>query len=88
MRISKIQNTRQGAQNGQWGLKRGLPLGFWVLPSTSYEKSRRRRGKKIMLFIVATKVFASRLPERRRTGTPHARANYGMKDKIKVYFLQ
>ena len=26
-----------------------------------------------MLFIVATNVFASRLPERRPTGTPHTR---------------
>ena len=34
-------------------------------------------GKKIMMFIVATNVVASRPPERRPTGTPHARANYG-----------
>ena len=30
---------------------------------------------KIMTFIVATNVIANRPPERRRTGTPHARAN-------------
>ena len=32
--------------------------------------------KKIMTFIVATNIVASRLPERRPTGTPHARANW------------
>ena len=32
--------------------------------------------KKIMAFIVATNVDASRPPERRPTGTPHARANF------------
>ena len=31
--------------------------------------------KKIMMFIVATNVVASRPPEHRPTGTPHARAN-------------
>ena len=43
-----------------------------------YEKRSRRRKKnlkKIMMFIVATNDVASRLPERRPTGTPHARAN-------------
>ena len=33
-----------------------------------------KRKKKIMLFLVATNVVASRPPERRPTGTPHARA--------------
>ena len=32
--------------------------------------------KKKMLFIVATNFVASRLPERRPTGTPTARANF------------
>ena len=35
----------------------------------------KKKEKKIMTFIVATKVIASRPPERRPTGTPHARAN-------------
>ena len=34
-------------------------------------------GKKIMTFIVASIVFANQPPERRPTGTPHARANLG-----------
>ena len=34
-----------------------------------------KKRKKIMTFIVATNVIASRPPERRPTGTPHARAN-------------
>ena len=34
--------------------------------------------KKIMLFLVATNVIASRLPEHRPTGTPHARANWSL----------
>ena len=33
-------------------------------------------GKKIMLFLMATNVVASRLPERQPTGTPHACANF------------
>ena len=32
------------------------------------------KKEKIMTFIVATNVIASRPPERRPTGTPHARA--------------
>ena len=36
------------------------------------EKRRKKKKKKIMTFIVATN--ASRPPERRPTGTPHARA--------------
>ena len=38
-------------------------------------KKKRKKKKKIMTFIVATNVNASRPPERRPTGTPHARAN-------------
>ena len=36
-----------------------------------------------MTFIVATNVVASRPPERRPTGTPHARANYYSYSKLK-----
>ena len=38
------------------------------------KKEKRKKKKKIMTFIVATNVIASRPPERRPTGTPHARA--------------
>ena len=40
------------------------------------KKKEKRRKEKIMLFLVATNVVASRPAERRPTGTPHARANY------------
>ena len=39
------------------------------------KKKKKRKEKKIMTFIVATNVIASRPPERRPTGTAHARAN-------------
>ena len=39
-------------------------------------KKKKKKKEKIMTFIVATNVIASRPPERRSTGTPHARANY------------
>ena len=38
-------------------------------------EEKKRKRKKIMKFIVATNVIASRMPERQPTGTPHARAN-------------
>ena len=37
-------------------------------------EKKKEKEKKIMMFIVATNVGASRPPERRPTGTPHARA--------------
>ena len=37
-------------------------------------KREREKKEKIVLFLVATNVVASRPPERRPTGTPHARA--------------
>ena len=43
-----------------------------------------------MLFLVATNVVASRLPERRPTGTPHACANccsWGCTDRIKFVWV-
>ena len=49
----------------------------------------REKMKKIMPFIVATNVVASRPPERRPTGTPHARANLKTSTKtlrLKVEF--
>ena len=39
------------------------------------EKRKEKKKEKIMTFIVATNVVASRQPELRPTGTPHARAN-------------
>ena len=44
-------------------------------PSMRKEKKEKKK-EKIMPFLVATNVVASRPPERRPTGTPHARANY------------
>ena len=40
------------------------------------KEKRKEKKEKIMTFIVATNVVASRPPERRPTGTPHAPANY------------
>ena len=48
----------RGSQNGLLGL----------------EREKRKRKEKIMLFLVATNGVASRPPERRPTGTPHAHA--------------
>ena len=39
------------------------------------KKKEKEKKEKIMTFIVATNVISSRPPERRSTGTPHARAN-------------
>ena len=39
------------------------------------KKEKKEKRKKIMTFIVATNVIASRPAERRPTGAPHARAN-------------
>ena len=39
-------------------------------------EKKEKKKEKIMTFIVATNVIASRPPERRPTGTPHARANH------------
>ena len=41
------------------------------------EKKEKKERKKIMTFIVATNVVASRPPEGRPTGMPHAPANRG-----------
>ena len=40
-----------------------------------------------MKFIVATNVVASRPPERRPTGTPHASANYQLDLDIVGHFI-
>ena len=42
------------------------------------DDGEEKKKEKIMTFIVATNVIASRPPERRPTGTPHARANFGI----------
>ena len=38
------------------------------------KRKRKKKRNKIMTFIVATNVIASRPPERQPTGTPHAHA--------------
>ena len=46
------------------------------------EKKRNKKKKeKILTFIVATNVIASRLPERQPTGMPYARAKKKKKRK-------
>ena len=45
-------------------------------------KKKKKKKEKIMSFLVATNVFASRPPERRPTGRPHARANF-----LRCYFV-
>ena len=88
MRTSKIQNGHHGPQNGWRGLERflGAPVISGSIkffdPSThsmrkvddGEKKEKKGKKKKIMAFIVATNVIASLPPERRPTGTPHARA--------------
>ena len=39
------------------------------------DDGEKKKKEKIMSFLVATNAVASRPPERRPTGTPHARAN-------------
>ena len=47
------------------------------------KKEKKRKKGKIMAFIVATNVVASRPPERRPTGTPTARAKMKPAPKIR-----
>ena len=51
------------------------------------EKKEKKEKRKLMMFIVATNVIASRPPERRPTGTPHARANNDNKNP-RLNFLE
>ena len=54
-------------------------------PSMRKVDDRKRKRKEIIMsFLVATNVIASRPPERRPTGTPHARAN-GFKKKGPIW---
>ena len=59
------------------GCSRQLLLNKCLDPSTPLMRKVHNGGekKKIIMFIVATNVVASRLPKRRPTGTPTARAN-------------
>ena len=50
------------------------------------EDGKRKIKEKIMSFLVATNVVASRPPERRPTGTPHARANLGAYEGSRVKY--
>ena len=51
------------------------------------EKKKRKKEKKIMSFLVANNVIASRPPERRLTGTPHAHAKRLIVSCEKGYLL-
>ena len=51
------------------------------------EKKKEEKKIIIMTFIVATNVIASRPPERRPPGTPHARANCSSKQRIGASLL-
>ena len=44
------------------------------------KKRKKKKKEKIMLFLVAPNIVAIRPPERRLTGTPHARAKMGSAD--------
>ena len=78
---AKSKMAAWGPKNGLRGLERcskQLLLNKSFDPSTPSMRKvdyREKKRKKIMSFLVATNVVASRLPERRPTGTPHARAN-------------
>ena len=90
MKASKIQNGRQGVPKmDDWVWKGVYPLFFGRSHQLSLNKfldpsapsmrkvddgKKKKRKERIMLFLVATNVVASRLPERQSTGTPHARA--------------
>ena len=78
----KIQNCRHGSEIGRWDVgytQLSLKNKFFDLSTPSMRKvddggkkiEEKKREKKIMSFIVATNVVASRLPEHRLTGTPH-----------------
>ena len=64
------------------GRSRQLSLNKFFDPSTPSmrkvdggKRKKEKEKEKIMLFLVATNFVASWPPERRLTGTPHARAN-------------
>ena len=70
----------KGVYPSFFGHSKQLSLNKFFDPSTPSMRKvdngeEKRKKKKIMTFIVATNVIASRPPERRPTGTPHARAN-------------
>ena len=63
--------------NGILGRSRQLSLNKFFDPSAPSMRKvvdGKRKKEKIMVFLVATNVVASGPPERRPTGTPHARA--------------
>ena len=51
-------------------------------------KAGEKRKKNIMTILVAINVIASRPPERRPTGTPHARANLRCMIRVVRYLLK
>ena len=60
------------------GRSRQLSLNKFFDPSAPSMRKvydgKKEKKEKIMSFLVATNIVASRPPERRPTGTPHARA--------------
>ena len=82
---AKSKMATSAPQNGRWSLERCLPIGFGHFKQLSLNKffdqkeQKEEKRNTIMTFIVATNGVASRPPERRPTGTPHACAN--------VYFM-
>ena len=52
------------------------------------EEKKKKRKKKIMMFIVATNVIASRPPESRPTGSPHARAKSGLGEIQNAFWIE
>ena len=67
---------RKGRDRGEKKEKTKENSGHYVIASSRPPERRTlERQKERIFFIVATNVIASRPPERRPTGTPHARAN-------------
>ena len=70
----------EGVYPQVFGCSRQLSLNKYFDPSilsmrkVDNGKRKEKRKEKIMSFLVATDVVASRPPKRRPTGTPHARA--------------
>ena len=64
---------------------------FFDLRAPSMRKvnngKRKKEKKEKMSFLVATNVIASRPPECRPTGTPHARAKIEWICKLSTYFI-
>ena len=71
----KLRLAKASQLSWSWGLA-------WL--SLATEKRKEKKEEKIMLFLVATNVITSRLPEHRPTGKPHAHANKISLTSIKI----